>query len=222
MKDPLGGNGTVKSKKVLVATGLDRSSMPNLKPPTAAPTVQADVYGGMKNKNAQPARRGPSNNSNPIPTRRQPIEPPSISSTPSSPQAKALYDFEPESGDELAFKTGDIINVHEQEGEWWKGELNGTTGIFPYNYVQLLPQQPRPQPKRTTGPPSNIGPSPVRRAQQPNPSVTRTQPSPTRVNGNMSPRQGGPVSRGPPPNRGGPGPVSRGPPPSRGGPRGGY
>lgn len=36
--------------------------------------------------------------------------------------------------DELSFDEGDVIYVTEQEGEWWKGSVNGRTGILPANY----------------------------------------------------------------------------------------
>ena len=33
---------------------------------------------------------------------------------------------------------GDIITILDDSKEWWKGELNGKTGIFPGNYTQKL------------------------------------------------------------------------------------
>lgn len=54
----------------------------------------------------------------------------------------ALYDFVPEPGpdaeDCLTFKEGDVILATPQSEEWWKGTLNGVTGIFPLPYVQLV------------------------------------------------------------------------------------
>ncbi len=41
--------------------------------------------------------------------------------------------------DELTIVPGNIINVIEkQDQDWWKGELNGTVGIFPATYVEEL------------------------------------------------------------------------------------
>lgn len=49
---------------------------------------------------------------------------------------KALYDFTPEHQDELAFKEGNVLNIHtKQENGWWFGELDGHRGHFPSTYV---------------------------------------------------------------------------------------
>ncbi|CAJ0867999.1 19116_t:CDS:10 [Entrophospora sp. SA101] len=49
------------------------------------------------------------------------------------------YDYEAREDDELSLEKGGIITVIEQgEGGWWKGDLNGKTGIFPENHVKLI------------------------------------------------------------------------------------
>uniref|UniRef100_A0A8D0LA32 SH3 domain containing 19 n=1 Tax=Sphenodon punctatus TaxID=8508 RepID=A0A8D0LA32_SPHPU len=54
-------------------------------------------------------------------------------------KAKALYDFHSESEDELSFRAGDIITELESVDEdWISGELQGKSGIFPKNFVQVL------------------------------------------------------------------------------------
>ncbi|XP_063166276.1 SH3 domain-containing protein 19 isoform X2 [Candoia aspera] len=54
-------------------------------------------------------------------------------------KAKALYDFHAENTDELSFKVGDIITELESvDEEWMSGELQGKSGIFPKNFVQIL------------------------------------------------------------------------------------
>jgi hypothetical protein len=53
-------------------------------------------------------------------------------------QARALYDFPASAEDELGFKIGDLISVSDAEGSWWTGSLNGQSGTFPSNYVDLL------------------------------------------------------------------------------------
>ncbi|XP_062511538.1 intersectin-1-like [Corticium candelabrum] len=50
----------------------------------------------------------------------------------------AIYSYTAASSDELTFNKGSVITVLSKEGEWWKGELNGTVGVFPSNYVQPL------------------------------------------------------------------------------------
>lgn len=56
--------------------------------------------------------------------------------------AKALYDNDAESPDELAFKRGDIITVIEQETGglegWWLCSLRGKDGIAPGNRLKLM------------------------------------------------------------------------------------
>ncbi|NWY57055.1 SH319 protein, partial [Chionis minor] len=54
-------------------------------------------------------------------------------------KAKALYDFHGENDDELSFKAGDTITELESVDEdWLSGEIQGKSGIFPRNFVQIL------------------------------------------------------------------------------------
>jgi len=56
-------------------------------------------------------------------------------------KAKALFDYEARAPDELSFKRRDIITVLDKDEEdegWYRGEINGKTGLFPNNYVQLI------------------------------------------------------------------------------------
>ncbi|KAG9263882.1 GRB2-related adapter protein-like [Astyanax mexicanus] len=54
----------------------------------------------------------------------------------STVQVKAMYDFIAEEEDELGFNAGDIIEVIDRsDASWWKGRLQGRTGLFPANYT---------------------------------------------------------------------------------------
>jgi len=141
IRDPTAGNGKVKGHKVAVAPGLDKSTKPDIAPPSAVPTVQiSDPYkeARMRGGGGPPRGRGG--------MARSP------QSAPSVPQCRALYDFDAENPDELTFKTGDVITVQEKNGEWWKGEFNGNSGLFPANYVEMIAAPP-PQAASRGGPP---------------------------------------------------------------------
>ena len=64
---------------------------------------------------------------------------PAAAAEPKKPQFKAVYAYGGQHDDELAFEAGDIINlISKDEEAWWKGELNGRTGVFPSNYVEEI------------------------------------------------------------------------------------
>ena len=54
-------------------------------------------------------------------------------------RVKALYHFEPQNPDELLLNPGDVVSVTQELGEWLEGEKDGRRGIFPTNYVEVLP-----------------------------------------------------------------------------------
>lgn len=56
---------------------------------------------------------------------------------PSLDKVQAMYPYKALNDDELSFEPDDIICVlSRDEPDWWRGELNGITGLFPSNYVR--------------------------------------------------------------------------------------
>ncbi|XP_032235315.1 SH3 domain-containing kinase-binding protein 1 [Nematostella vectensis] len=60
-------------------------------------------------------------------------------------RAKVTYDYEQQNEDELELKVGDIITIVKKEvfdtPGWMEGELDGKTGLFPDNFVEILPEE---------------------------------------------------------------------------------
>ncbi|XP_036079855.1 intersectin-2 isoform X2 [Rousettus aegyptiacus] len=53
-------------------------------------------------------------------------------------QVIAMYDYVANNEDELNFSKGQFINVlNKDDPDWWQGEINGVTGLFPSNYVKM-------------------------------------------------------------------------------------
>ncbi|XP_065574450.1 uncharacterized protein LOC136036255 isoform X3 [Artemia franciscana] len=54
--------------------------------------------------------------------------------------ARALYNFFPQSPRELALQKGDIVIIRRQiDKNWYEGDHNAAIGIFPVNYVEIIP-----------------------------------------------------------------------------------
>ncbi|XP_060525885.1 uncharacterized protein LOC132701744 isoform X3 [Cylas formicarius] len=54
--------------------------------------------------------------------------------------ARALYNFVGQTARELTFRKGDLIYVRRQvDKNWYEGELNAMVGLFPVNYVEIVP-----------------------------------------------------------------------------------
>ena len=57
-------------------------------------------------------------------------------------QVVALYNYAAQHDDELTFAKASVINVLDKsDPDWWRGEVNGTVGVFPVNYVAPLAER---------------------------------------------------------------------------------
>lgn len=51
----------------------------------------------------------------------------------------AIYDYTQDKEDELSFQEGAIIYVIKKNDDgWYEGVMNGSTGLFPGNYVESI------------------------------------------------------------------------------------
>ncbi|KAI4832956.1 hypothetical protein KUCAC02_015890 [Chaenocephalus aceratus] len=67
------------------------------------------------------------------------------SATVSGPRCVARFDFEGESGQELSFSEGDVIQLKAYLGDdWARGQIGITTGVFPVNFVEVVEDLPPP------------------------------------------------------------------------------
>lgn len=89
---------------------------------------------------------------------------PSLPPKPVRDLCKVLFAYAPANEDELRLVEGDIITILSKElpdKGWWKGELKGRVGVFPDNFVVVLPPEVSPvkesafHPKPDRPPPSN-------------------------------------------------------------------
>ena len=55
-------------------------------------------------------------------------------------KVRALFDFDAQDENELAFNIGDVIDVvYERDDGWLVGILNGISGLVPVNHIEYLP-----------------------------------------------------------------------------------
>ncbi|KAK0233537.1 hypothetical protein IW262DRAFT_1258432 [Armillaria fumosa] len=67
--------------------------------------------------------------------------PPTEPSEAAAIKAKALYAYtqSPDDPNELSFNKGEILDVLDKQGKWWQARrADGTTGIAPSNYLQVI------------------------------------------------------------------------------------
>lgn len=72
---------------------------------------------------------------------------PSLPPKPVRELCRVLFAYAPANDDELKLGEGDIITILSKDlpdKGWWKGELRGRVGVFPDNFVVLLPPEVSP------------------------------------------------------------------------------
>ncbi|XP_032706815.1 E3 ubiquitin-protein ligase SH3RF2 isoform X3 [Lontra canadensis] len=63
------------------------------------------------------------------------------------PRAKAVCNYRGQNPGDLKFNKGDVILLRRQLDEnWYQGEINGVSGIFPASSVEVIKQLPQPPP----------------------------------------------------------------------------
>ena len=57
------------------------------------------------------------------------------------PTVIAAFDYTKDKHDELTFREGSIIYVIKKNDDgWYEGVMDGTRGLFPGNYVEVIKQ----------------------------------------------------------------------------------
>uniref|UniRef100_G3QZ49 SH3 domain-containing kinase-binding protein 1 n=1 Tax=Gorilla gorilla gorilla TaxID=9595 RepID=G3QZ49_GORGO len=81
--------------------------------------------------------------------------------TKSKDYCKVIFPYEAQNDDELTIKEGDIVTLINKDCidvGWWEGELNGRRGVFPDNFVKLLPPDFEKEGNRPKKPPPPSAP----------------------------------------------------------------
>lgn len=91
------------------------------------------------------------------------VDPPSMRRTKTTPgkmdghYVKALYDFPGTAADELPLRAGQVVEVKKEvSDDWWIGEFEGRSGLFPKTYCEEYVPTPTtivPPPRQRTLPP---------------------------------------------------------------------
>ncbi|XP_041971311.1 SH3 domain-containing kinase-binding protein 1-like [Aricia agestis] len=67
---------------------------------------------------------------------------PALPPKPVKEQCRVLFPYTAVNEDELTLAEGDVVTIVSKDAPdrgWWRGELRGRVGLFPDNFVQLLP-----------------------------------------------------------------------------------
>lgn len=102
----------------------------------------------LRNTKKGPPPPGGKHDQDPVPPAKAPDvtkrEKPNTKASTATEKAVVRYSYTAEQPDELSLKEGEVINIldtHLEDEGWWKGEVNGKVGVFPDNFVELIPIQ---------------------------------------------------------------------------------
>ncbi|XP_076467251.1 CD2-associated protein-like isoform X10 [Babylonia areolata] len=106
----------------------------------------------LDDKDNREARQSPSNTTDAMKREKQ-----GTAAVGSVDRAIVRYSYTAEQPDELSLKEGEVVRVLDKQLEdegWWKGEIHGKVGVFPDNFVELLPSvdEPSKAPKKPPPP----------------------------------------------------------------------
>nr|XP_032656772.1 vinexin isoform X6 [Chelonoidis abingdonii] len=128
-------------------------SPPTSRRPPASPSMERAGLGvGMSDWSRSPPRKDPPGHSgkSPLADESESIEAvdgPVRREDKKMKAARVKFDFQAESPKELTMQKGDIVYIHKEvDRNWLEGEHYGRVGIFPSNYVEILPPTEVPKP----------------------------------------------------------------------------
>ena len=120
-----------------ISSFLAPQSQPAEQPPENPPPPYSP---GLKSPGAAALAAAVANKPKPKPPPAIKPKPSRLSGAPAAETVTALYEYAATQEGDLSFKAGDVITIVNRTpnpNEWWTGKLNGKTGQFPGNYVQL-------------------------------------------------------------------------------------
>jgi len=120
-----GGAPAPPARRMSSTSSVDTEGSSRSLPPPRTPAALRTVSGRLKEP-APPPRRGASMARTPSPE-------------PQGEWVEALYDFNSTDATDLSLRAGDqLLLVERTSDDWWTGELNGKSGLFPAAYVKTL------------------------------------------------------------------------------------
>ncbi|KAK0206080.1 SH3-domain-containing protein [Desarmillaria ectypa] len=134
MSSKMFGNVDTTSKGSMLVSSLKSKSL--APPPKSYASPSPSAFAPKKSAFAPPpVRHAPPPETEPKPEPEPEPEPESVPGE----WAEALYDYDSAETGDLKIRANQRILVTEKSSaDWWMGEVDGRTGLFPASYVKLL------------------------------------------------------------------------------------